>query len=285
MPQRWAVRMTSIHCAVESLLRERIVPDFVVENFGGRAGQRAETVVAQHREIVGERHAGEFDAVDDFHRREGVDVHAGHGSLHRAQNVAIVKRRQTVRQSALNADLGRAELPGFDGLLRDLIRLEKIRVGFARAAAEGAELASHKTDVGEVDVAIHDVGDEVAGKFGAQQVGGGEQAEQIVAFGVGQSVSFFLRDGVAVLSFENSLQRRAHAGASSARCRTSRAKESFPVPEVESSRGTRSSKAVRYSKLLLEPAFWREASGTDRWRQGEAGRERGHGRVRTEIRE
>ncbi len=116
-----------------------------------------------------------------------------------------------MRQSALNADLRCAQLPGFDGFLPDLIRLKEIRVGFARAAAEGAELASHETDVGEVDVPIHDVGDEVAGKFGAQQVGGGEQAEQIVAFGAGQGVSLFLRDGVAVLSFENFLQSGTHA--------------------------------------------------------------------------
>ena len=97
-----------------------------------------------------------------------------------------------MRQSALNADFGGAELPGFDGFLRDLIRIEEVRVGLARAAAEGAELASHKTDVGEVDVAIHDIGDEVAGEFGAQQVGGGEQSEQVVAFGVSQRERGFL---------------------------------------------------------------------------------------------
>ena len=186
------------------------VANFVVENFGGGAGKRAEAVVAQHGKIVGERHAGEFDAVDDFHRREGMDVHCGHGALHRAQNVAIVKRRQAVRQSALNADFGGAELPGFDGLLRDLLWIEEISVGLARAAAEGAELASHKTDVGEIDVAIHDVGDEVAAEFGAQQVGGGEQAEKIVAFGAGKCAGFFEGDGIAVLSFENSFERGAH---------------------------------------------------------------------------
>jgi hypothetical protein len=57
-----------------------------------------------------------------------VDVHAGHGALHRAQNVAIVKRRQAVRQSALDADLGGAELRGFDSFPRDLIGFEKVSV-------------------------------------------------------------------------------------------------------------------------------------------------------------
>jgi hypothetical protein len=81
-----------------------------------------------------------------------------------------------------------------------------------RAAAEGAEFASDETDVGEIDVAIHDVGDEIAGEFGAQQVGGGEQAEQVVALSVRERVGLLPRDGVAILSFENSLERRANAG-------------------------------------------------------------------------
>jgi len=93
-----------------------------------------------------------------------------------------------VRQSTLNADLGGAELPGLDGFLRDLLRFQEICVGLAWATAEGAELASHETNVGEIDVAIHHVGDKISGKFGAQQVGGGEQAEQVVALGAGQRV-------------------------------------------------------------------------------------------------
>src|ERR1700728_169021 len=139
-----------------------------------------------------------------------MDVHSGYGALHRAQNVAIVKRRQTVQKSALNTDFGRSELPCFNRFLSDLIRLKKICVRFARAAAEGAEPASHKANVGEVNVAIYHIGNEVTGEFGAQQVGGGEHTEQIVTFGVSQRVGLFPRDGVAVLSFENSFYRIAH---------------------------------------------------------------------------
>jgi len=117
---------------------------------------------------------------------------------------------EIVRQASLDADFGGPQLPGFACFLRHLIEREEVGVRLARAAAEGAELASHKKNIGEIDVAIHHVGDEIAGEFGAQQVGGGEQAEQIVAFGVGQCVSLFQGDGVSVLSFENSLQRRTH---------------------------------------------------------------------------
>ena len=116
-----------------------------------------------------------------------------------------------MRQAALNADFGGAEFPGLDRFPRHVVEREKIGVRFARAAAEGAELASHETDIGEIDVAVHDVGDDVAGEFGAQHVGGDQQAEQIVAFGVGERVGLFQRKIGAVLCFENFLQRRAHA--------------------------------------------------------------------------
>ncbi len=132
-------------------------------------------------------------------------MHAGDRALHGAKNVAVVKLREIARQAALYADFGGAELPGFAGFLRHLIEREEVCVGLARAAAEGAELASDKTDVGEIDVAVDDVGDDVAGEFGAQYVGGGEQAEQIVAFGVGERVGLFEREVGAVLRFEDLL--------------------------------------------------------------------------------
>src|ERR1017187_891244 len=65
------------------------VANLVVENLGGGAGQGAESIVAQHRKIVGQRHAGEFDAVDNFHGGKGVNMHARHGFLYGAENVAV----------------------------------------------------------------------------------------------------------------------------------------------------------------------------------------------------
>ncbi len=76
--------------------------------------------------------------------------------------------------------------PCLDGLFRDLTRIEEVSVGLAGATAEGAELASDKTDVGEIDVAIDDVSDDVAGKFAAQEIGSDEKAEEVIAFGIGE---------------------------------------------------------------------------------------------------
>ena len=105
------------------------------------------------------------------------------GLLHGAENVAVIELGKIARQAALNADFGGPELPRFDGFASHVVESVEVGVGLARAAAEGAELASHETDVGEIDVAVDHVGDDVAGEFGAKQVGRDQQAEEVVAFG------------------------------------------------------------------------------------------------------
>src|SRR6185437_5175917 len=174
------------------------VADLVVENFGGGAGKCVESVVAQHGKVVGERHAGEFDAVNDLHGREGVNVHGGQCAFYGSKDVAVVKRRKLARQAALNANFGGAKFPGFDGFLGDFFRRIEISVVLARAAAEGAEFASDKTDVGEINVAIHDIGNKISGKFAAEFISGDEESEEIVAFGVCEVQALFAREFAAV---------------------------------------------------------------------------------------
>src|SRR5580658_2677193 len=116
--------------------------DFVIEDLGGRSGQSVEAVVAEHAQIIFERHSSEFDAVDYFHGRKGVNVHRWNRLFYGTENVAIVKWRQAVRQPALNANFGGADFPSFTRFLRDLFEAEKVGVGFARPAAEGAEFAA-----------------------------------------------------------------------------------------------------------------------------------------------
>ena len=74
--------------------------------------------------------------------------------------------------AALHADLGRAELDRFadprgEVLLGDLVGIRR-----APALAEPAEGAADDADVGEVDVAVDDERDPVAGQLGPQLVGG-----------------------------------------------------------------------------------------------------------------
>jgi hypothetical protein len=120
-----------------------------------------------------------------------MDVHGGYGVFYGTKNVAVMKLGKIVRKTALNADFRGSELPGFDCLLRHLIECEEVSIRLAWTAAEGAELASDETDVGEIDVAVDHISNDVAAELGAQEVGGDQEAEKVVAFGVGQRMGFF----------------------------------------------------------------------------------------------
>ena len=63
-------------------------------------------------------------------------------------------------------------------------RLWKYESAFARTAAEGAELASYETDIGEIDISVDDIGDDVADEFGAKQIGRDQKAEKIISSGI-----------------------------------------------------------------------------------------------------
>src|SRR6185436_851516 len=68
----------------------------------------------------------------------------------------------------------------------------------AVVAREGAEAAVLDADVGEIDVAVHDVGDGVAHVTPAQLVGGEREREQVAPGGGGQALGLGYRDLDAV---------------------------------------------------------------------------------------
>src|ERR1035441_9998352 len=86
----------------------------------------------------------------------------------------------------------------------------KIRVGFARSAAEGAELASHKADVREIDIAVDHVADDIAGQVAPQRVRCYEQCKQVVTLATGQSVALAVVETCPVLLFQHALQGAAN---------------------------------------------------------------------------
>jgi len=70
-----------------------------------------------------------------------------------------------------------------------------IGVGLPALALETTELASDEADVGEIDVAVDDVGDFVADVLGARQIGALDRGPQIVALG-GCRAAVLLRPSV-----------------------------------------------------------------------------------------
>jgi len=81
------------------------------------------------------------------------------------------------------------------------------------AAAEGAEAAGFDADVGEVDVAVDDVSDDVADGLFPQVVRNGDDDEQIAARGVEKPRRVLDADVVArQCAVENSGDLRPGAG-------------------------------------------------------------------------
>ena len=70
----------------------------------------------------------------------------------------------------LNADLRRAQIPGLTRTRHDVIEAAVVGILVVLMTREAAEAAAHVADVGEVDVAIDDVGDLVAHVLGTRQI-------------------------------------------------------------------------------------------------------------------
>ena len=80
-------------------------------------------------------------------------------------------------QPALDTNFARAKLPSLNRLLRHLIETQKIGIVLTRPAAEGAEFAPDEADVGEINVAVTYVGDEISCELRAKFVRGHQQSQ------------------------------------------------------------------------------------------------------------
>ena len=169
------------------LVRAQNGADLVVEDLRGGARQRAEAGVLQPAQEGLERDAERRRALPHLERRERVDVHVGRRFLHRAAEVEIGLAGVVGVDAALHADFGGAALPGLDHAALHLVEPEV--VGLAAqvlgqlALGEGAELALEVADVGVVDVAVDDVGDDVAARLAPQRVGGAHHRFEVGAAG------------------------------------------------------------------------------------------------------
>src|SRR5262249_17321199 len=97
-------------------------------------------------------------------------MHSWDRSFDGAQQVAVEEAVEIARQAALNANFGGATIPGFLRAAHDFVERKRVGVGGLRSAAESAETAADKADVGEVDVAVDDVGDAFTDGFAAQMI-------------------------------------------------------------------------------------------------------------------
>src|SRR5262245_21406173 len=101
----------------------------------------------------------------DFERRKRVDVDAWRGAFHRPADVEIFGAGVARMDAALHADFGGAARPRLAHAPLDLAEREIVRPAAQRLAdlafGEGAEATFEITDVGVIDIAGNDVGNDV----------------------------------------------------------------------------------------------------------------------------
>src|SRR5207244_1468364 len=142
-----------------------------------------------------------------FPTRRSSDL--GKGPFDGAQQVAIKESVEVAGQAALNADFGGATIPGFAGAAYDLLKRKRVGIGGLRSAAKAAKTASDEADIGEVDVAIDDVGDGFTNGLRAQIIRDGYQSFEVSAFDLCQAQA--LLEG-ELFALQNRLKRIARAG-------------------------------------------------------------------------
>ena len=185
----------------------------VVEDLGCRARDAAETVVAQHADVGGVVQVGPPRAVHDLHGREGVHVDLGEARLDGDQHVPVGEGAHLGVDAALHAHFGRAAGDCLLDLAEHDVDAVGVGVVLPALALEGAELAVHEADVGEVDVAVDDVGDLVAHVRRPDRVRAAHQCHEVVALRAEEGLALVDRELAAL---ERALEDGTHAGGGAA---------------------------------------------------------------------
>ena len=133
----------------------------VHENLAAAAGNGAQPGLHEIADDLLHRLVEKFLERDELARAEPVDVHLRKLRLHVREQVEIPLLRQLRMMPALHENLRATERDRLLDLPIHLVVRDHIRVGFLLRAIERAELAIDVADVRVVDVAIHDVGDDL----------------------------------------------------------------------------------------------------------------------------
>ncbi len=126
-PAWWAARCTSSHCAGVDLVGADDGAYFIVEDFGRRSGQGAETGRLQLREELVDRQSERGRTLRHFQSREGVDVHLGDDRLDRLADRFVGGAGVVGMDAALQAHFRRPAIPRLDRATRDFLDGEIIR--------------------------------------------------------------------------------------------------------------------------------------------------------------
>jgi len=140
--------------------------DFVVEDFGAAAGDGVEAGIAEAGDSVAKGELRVLGDGEDFTGGETVEPDFREAPLDAGEEALEPVDFEVGMDAALHEDAGAAEFLGFGDLLVDFFEVEDVAfagLGPFERAIEGAEGAVLGAEVGVVDVAIDDVGDDALG--------------------------------------------------------------------------------------------------------------------------
>ena len=132
------------------------------EDLGAAAGNAVEPGGDQPLDHRRHRQLRQPRQVDDFGRRQRVQLEVGIALLDRAEQIFVPRQRQIGIVAALQQQLHAADGDRFVDLPEQLVEAEDVALGRSDRPIERAEVALRDADVRVVDVAIDDVGDDAA---------------------------------------------------------------------------------------------------------------------------
>ena len=167
------------------LVRAERGSHLVVEDFRGGSGKRTQ---ARGLEPFEEGRHGDTQGLRSlmhFQGREGVNVHAREGGLHRFADLEVGGAGVLGVDAALHAHLGRPAIPSLAGPAHHLVEPEIVRLApqvlAELAFGEGAELALEVADIRVVDIAIDHVAHDLARDLTPKFIGGGADVVELFA--------------------------------------------------------------------------------------------------------
>src|SRR5262249_24822805 len=137
-------------------------------------------------------------AVENFFRRESVEVHLRQGRLDGAAEIDVVRAVELRGQTRLDAHFGGTHLPGFHGAAYHLVEGQEVAFLLAVVAGESAEGAVLDAHVGEVDVPVHHVSDDVTCLPAAHLVGHEGKRVQLTTLHLGETDALVHRELAAL---------------------------------------------------------------------------------------
>ena len=165
-------------------------PHPVHQYFPAPAGDRSQSRPDEPRDDLLQRHSEDLPEMDEFARTEAVNVDRGELLFYMRQQILVPLQRELGMMAALHQDLRAAPREGFLNLPVHFLQRDDVGAGVALRAVKGAEFAIDIADVGVVDIAVHDVGDD---PVAAAVVG--RRAGQLAA-AMGQHAQFLKRQPV-----------------------------------------------------------------------------------------